>query len=394
MKKNKNISGLFLSYLEGEYTEEDLKQLLNAFDTENPERELMEQVELELNNEREPDEEARQLADRVEHRLLQSIRKEVEPPEPQSGKMKRMWPWFSGAAAALLMVGFVWWNWFAVANPQIVKDNVYGYSNDVLPGGNKATLILSDGKSLQLDKNQTTVRESDGTVIAGKDGLLTYKESTGSEKALMNTLMVPKAGSYQLTLPDGSMVWINASSVLRFPTHFEAGERRVFLEGEAYFQVARNVKKPFRVQVGKMTVQALGTEFNINSGNDHQVKTTLTEGSVLVSAKGKSVKLIPGQEAVMNSSDQSILVRDADIERIIAWKDGYFYFKNDRFERIMDEVANWYGLKLHYKGTIPKELYTGSVDRNAKLSEVLEMLKSICKARFEIDRQELTIEFK
>ncbi len=382
---------MFSSYLDDQYTEADLNEILKAFDTETPEWELDDQIRIELEANREPDAKVQQMMDRVEQRLLLSIRKEDVPVK----KVRSLLPWFSGAAAVGLLIGFAWWSWFGNLDQRIVKDNIYGYANDVLPGGNRATLILSDGRSVELDKDKTALKEQDGTEIAGKDGLLVYKGSTGNagEKILMNTLVVPKGGSYQLSLPDGSKVWVNASSVLRFPTRFAGKERRVFVEGESYFEVAKNADMPFRVQIGKATVQALGTQFNVNSTDPQRLKATLAEGSILVSSLGKSVKLVPGQEAVLSAPGTDFLVRKADMEQVLAWKEGYFYFKNDRFEQIMKEVADWYGLKLQYEGIIPQSLFTGSVDRNANLSEVLEMLKSISPAKFRIEGQKLIIDF-
>lgn len=382
---------MFSSYLDDQYTEADLNEILKAFDTEEPERGLDDQIRIELEASREPDAAVLQMMDRVEQRLLLSIKKEHVPVK----KVRSLLPWFSGAAAAVLLIGFAWWHWSGNFNTRIVKDNVYGYANDVLPGGNKATLILSDGRSVELDKDKTALREKDGTEISGKDGLLVYKGSTVNvgEKILMNTLVVPKGGSYELSLPDGSRVWVNASSVLRFPTHFSGTERKVFVEGEAYFKIAKNADMPFRVHIGKATVQALGTQFNVNSTDPKGIRATLAEGSILVSSLDKFVKLVPGQEAVLSAPGTDFVVRKADMEQVLAWKDGYFYFKNDRFEQMMNEVANWYGLKLQYEGTIPQSLYTGSVDRNAKLSEVLEMLKSISPAKFRIDGQKLIIDF-
>ncbi len=384
---------MFSSYLDDQYTEVDLNEILKAFETETPKEELENRIRIELETNREPDAAVLQMMDRVEQRLLLSIRKEHIPVK----KVRNLLPWFSGVAAAVLLIGFAWWSWFGNLNKRVVKDNVYGYANDVLPGGNKATLILSDGRSVELDKDKTALQELDGTEIAVKDGLLVYEGSTGNpgEKVLMNTLVVPKGGSYELSLPDGSRVWVNASSVLRFPTRFSGTERRVFVEeGEAYFEVAKNADMPFRVQIGKATVQALGTQFNVNLAEPQGMRATLAEGSILVSSLGKSVKLVPGQEAILSAPGTDFLVRKVDVEQVTAWKDGYFYFKNDRFEQIMKEVADWYGLKLQYEGIIPQSLYTGSLDRNAKLSEVLEMLKSISPAKFEIDGQKLIIDFK
>lgn len=385
---------LFSSYVEDQYTEADLKEILNSFDAGSTEEQLQFRIAEELERKCNRDEEIQDLVNRVEQRLFLSIRKEAVPVKKMY-RLNSLTRWISGAAAAIILIGFFWWNWFSYKDQRFVKDNKYGYSNDILPIGNKATLILSDGRSVELDKDKKALRESDGTVIAANNGLLVYKGEDGEEngKALMNTLVVPKGSSYELFLPDGSKVWVNASSILRFPTQFSGKERRVFIEGEAYFQIAKNRNMPFRVEAGKATVEALGTQFNVNSDKQNGLKATLTEGSVLVSAIGKAVKLTPGQEAVLSATGRELLVRNADVERATAWKDGYFYFKYDHFDRIMNEIADWYGLELHYQGEIPKALYTGSVDRKAKLSEVLEMLKSISPAKFEIDRQHLTIKF-
>ena len=392
MKKDSKVIQLFNSYLEDRYSDSDLKEILSYFEKDVVPEDLTILVKNELEKTLDSGDNVTLIVDNVKGRLFLSIKNKREIPSKNVSSRHRLL-WIGGIAATILAC-LACWNWLKHTDAQIIQSNAYGYANDVLPVGKKATLILSNGRTVELNNDKTALTESDGTTIANEHGQLVYRDSGEEEKILTNTLIVPKGSSYELLLPDGSKVWLNASSSLRFPTRFNGAERRVYLTGEAYFQVAKNPKMPFIAQTGNTTVKALGTEFNINSDQFSNLKATLTEGSVMVSALGQSVKLIPGKQAIVRKAEKNIQVRDADLEQTTAWKDGYFYFKNDRLENIMNEISNWYDVELSYEGVVPNELYTGSIDRKANLSEVLEMLKPITSAKFEINKKNLIIKFK
>ncbi len=205
---------------------------------------------------------------------------------------------------------------------------------------------------------------------------MVYNKVAGDQQGVVyNTLSAPTGGQFQLVLPDGSKVWLNSSSSIRFPTEFSGEERKVELTGEAYFEVAKNPTLPFRVSVSGMYVEVLGTHFNIMAyGDESSIKTTLLEGSVRVT-KGSSAKVLtPGQQSKMNLKGD-INVVDADLEQVIAWKNGYFQFSSDDIETIMRQVARWYDIKVVYKDKIPGGGFSGIVSRKNNISRVLKILQ-------------------
>lgn len=265
------------------------------------------------------------------------------------------------------------------------------YANDIGPGSPKAYLKLSDGQLIDLESMHTAMEESNGTAIQTGEASVTYTSAGSESKELIyNTIVVPKAGTYQIQLSDGTKVWINALSELSFPVNFVGEERLVRLKGEAYFDVAHDVNKPFVVDVDGHRTTVLGTSFNINAYG--AMTTTLIQGNVQVSnSAGKSVLLKPGYAAV---SAAEINVSQANLRKATAWKDGDFYFKSDPIQEIMEEVSRWYDVEVVYKGVIPKgSKMSGTIARNANLSEVLEMVEYACGAQFEIKDQQVELIF-
>ncbi|PWS30589.1 FecR family protein [Pedobacter paludis] len=264
---------------------------------------------------------------------------------------------------------------------------------DVLPGTDKAILTLSDGSKVVLD-NQTAsnISDRDGLKISKtKDGQLIYtilnQENLSNKKAIAyNTIQTPKGGQYQIILPDGTKVWLNAASTLKYPEVFVGNERRVELTGEAYFEVAKNKAMPFHVKNESQDVEVLGTHFNINGYMDEKtIKTTLLEGSVKVS-NGKSSKILkPGDQSIAGISENSSiqLVHNIDTDDETAWKNGLFQFSNEGLKTILNQLERWYDIKIDYS-SVPDKRYNGMVPRKAKLSEVLKMLELTGNIKFEI----------
>lgn len=308
---------------------------------------------------------------------------------------RRMARW---SVAAALLAGIVLlyrWQQREDMAPGIVASNTVKFKNDVLPGSNKAVLQLANGQTVNLNDNSTTpITEEDGTKIAQQTGQLVYNNGAAgkdSQEDLFNTLSTPRAGQYQLTLPDGTKVWLNASSSIRFPLRFSGKERLVELTGEGYFEVAKNTAMPFRVMVNGMEVAVLGTHFNIIAYNG-VTKTTLTEGAVKIKLADKRTwQLVPGQQAVVKKD--AVQVAFTDVEKAIAWKEGVFYFKEDDFEDIMEQIARWYDLDIQIKGKIPGKRISGNINREARLSQVLEMLNFVSGATFSIDGKKVTAVF-
>jgi len=240
-------------------------------------------------------------------------------------------------------------------------ENKTAVTYDVAPGGNKAILTLSNGSKVTLnDSKNGLLATQAGALILKKDSLLSYKSTAGKTDAVTyNTINTPNGGQYQLVLADGTRVWLNAASSLKFPTEFNGNNRTVELTGEAYFEVAKDKHKPFNVKTANQTVQVLGTHFNVNSYTDEAVvKTTLLEGSVKVYSATASVLISPGQQALL-SNNQLLVNKDPDVNEVIAWKNGMFQFNEADIQTIMRQIARWYDIDVEFKGKIPDYTYHG-----------------------------------
>jgi len=266
---------------------------------------------------------------------------------------------------------------------------------DVMPGKDRAILTLADGSKLILDdlKEGTITQTANLTVTKTKAGQLIYKANNAkakSDQIAYHTIETPKGGQYQIFLPDGTKVWLNAASSLKYPEQFASNERRVVLTGEAYFEVAKDKAHPFIVRTAAtgllgQEVTVLGTHFNVNAYLDEQtLKTTLVEGrvNVLNLATQKSNVLNPEQQAVIGN--QSFLVHSVDSGDETAWKDGLFRFNNSHLKNILYQLERWYDVKIDYTN-IPNKRYNGMVSRKAKLSEVVQMLELTGNINFKID---------
>jgi len=250
-------------------------------------------------------------------------------------------------------------------------------TNDVTPGGNKAILTLSNGVKVVLNniKNGYLATQT-GIRVVKKGSLLSYKATSANvSRVSYNTITTPNGGQYQLVLADGTKVWLNAASSLKFPTQFNGKDRTVELTGEAYFEVAKNKNKPFNVKTATQTVQVLGTHFNINSyGDEASVKTTLLEGSVKVFSATGNVLISPGQQAILAKNEILSVKTDPDVDEVVAWKNGMFQFNEADIQTIMRQIARWYDIDVEFKGPIPNYTYHGKISRNANASQVLKIL--------------------
>lgn len=265
----------------------------------------------------------------------------------------------------------------------------------IKPGGNNAILTLADGKKIILNNASEgeIAKQSGISITKTADGQLIYNavsNGTANAELLYNTIETPKGGQYQIILPDGTKVWLNAASSLRFPAVFTGNERKVELTGEGYFEVAKNKKMPFRVASGSQVVEVLGTHFNINSYHDEAgIKTTLLEGSVrIVSDANKDLLLKPGQQALLHNN--SINVKAADMDEAVAWKNGLFQFNNTDLKTVMRQLSRWYDVSVRYEGTVPDEKFGGAIERSLQLSEVFEILEK-SKVRFRIEGREVIV---
>ncbi|NOW94990.1 FecR family protein [Mucilaginibacter sp. SG564] len=307
-----------------------------------------------------------------------------------------LWPRFAAAAAILIFIGAAF---FYSTRPGHTGDHPIGFTKtDILPGGNKATLTLANGKVVVLNDagKGTVARESGVNITKNAQGEITYlaeRTDTQDGQAKYNTTSTPRGGQWHLTLADGTHVWLNAASAIRYPTAFSGKSREVELDGEAYFEVAHNASMPFKVISKGQTVEVLGTHFNINSYPDEpSIKTTLLEGKVKVYSNESAYKiLLPGQEA--SNSNSQISVTDADTEAALAWKNNRFQFTGSDIKGLMRQFARWYDVDVQYQGDIPEHEFTGRISRNVRASDVFEILKKY-QLNFKIEGKKVTVSNK
>jgi len=248
-----------------------------------------------------------------------------------------------------------------------------------LPGTDRATLVLGDGRRVALTSIANGDMTTQGATHLYKQGnTLAYRApGSGGTTVLYNTLETPRGGKYRLVLPDGSRVWLDAASSLRFPTAFVGSERRVALTGQAYFEVTKNARQPFLVEAAGTTVRVLGTHFNVMAYTDEQrLQTTLLEGSVQVT-KGTAVALLrPGQQATLPTGGQQFQLALANTEAAVAWKNEVFSFADADMPAVMRQLARWYALDVRYQGAVPTAHFTGELSRTQSLAAILEVLRA------------------
>jgi transmembrane sensor len=402
---------LFRKYLDNNCSPEEVDQLMDLLKEETWKQQADEligrQVTLQKDDLRPVDS---ALRERLSLRLQSILETEEEIKIEKPTHYLRRNRWWLSAAAILLLIGTGAWLWLnrstippkAEVVEEKAKDQL---RNDVLPGGNKAMLTLDNGATIILDSAHTGALAQQGNtqVVKLNDGQLLYNHtakngenplttdparmtgSDGHSPLTYNTLTTPRGGQYQLVLPDGSTVWLNAASSIRFPAAFTGNERNVEITGEAYFEVKKDPYKPFNVYFSSPNgggregaIQVLGTHFNINAYDDEEtIKTTLLEGSVKITKDAASAILRPGEQASISQSSQkshTIPVQTVDLEEVMAWKNGAFQFGGATIETVMRQISRWYDVDVEYKGNISLH-FAGTISRNVNISQVLEMLE-------------------
>lgn len=306
--------------------------------------------------------------------------------------------------AALILVffavGFHFYSWEQYSPEGVRKLKVASIKpNDIPPGGNKAILTLADGSKIELDESRNGILVNQGSFKVRKnaDGVIAYMFNTQDKDSanptslpIYNTIETPVGGKYQLILADGTRVWLNSESSLRFPVVFNSHSREVELKGEAYFEVSKDAKRKFSVRSGNQSVEVLGTHFNINAYSDERsIRTTLLEGEVrVIELNSKDSKLLkPGEQSIV---DKSIQIENINAQTEIAWKEGYFNFSRADIETVMRQLARWYGVHAIYEGTIPEHHFSGAISTNLTLLEVLEILEK-SNIHFKLVGKEVTV---
>lgn len=332
-------------------------------------------------------------------RVLNNLLHKINEEAPVVQMPKRIWPKIAAAAAviAVLLSGYLFFTKRAadkeIARIETIKQK---FKNDVTPGGDKAILVLSNGQSIVLDSaaNGTLTQQGNTKILKLNSGQLSYAQGAAAKntEVLYNSIVTPRGGQYQVILPDGSSVWLNASSLLRFPTAFIGKERRVEITGEAYFEVAKNTAMPFIVKINNgAEVEVVGTHFNIMAYQDEvTMKTTLLEGAINMRNGNDIQRLKPGQQAQLTQNKMQ-LVNDVDLDQAIAWKNGLFDFNDDVVPDIMRQLSRWYDIDVAYEGKIPEGHYVGSVRRKSNISEVLKMLEVAGGIHFEIEGKKIIV---
>lgn len=314
-------------------------------------------------------------------------------------KVKRFSKILSYAAAVIILcllsiTAYYYYNHNNTEADKIVQNiPVLPESNEILPGGNKATLTLSNGQVIDLTNTQNgTLPTQSAIKIEKSNGLLSYSpENNKISEMNFNTISTPNGGQYQLILSDGTKVWLNAASSLKYPISFQGTERKVELTGEAYFEVASDKSKPFRVASKDQEVVVLGTHFNINAyGNEGSSQTTLLEGSVKVNVHNNIKLLKPGQQARVLPSSEIKIINNVETDAVIAWKNEKFQFVKADIQTVMRQIERWYDVEVEYQAKISTH-FGGSISRNVNLDQVLNILQQTEKVRFEVKGKKIIV---
>jgi transmembrane sensor len=385
------INTLFEKYQNNQCSPDEIEELLEYFRIGDEEALLKTHIDLALSIEATDDIELEKATNEVYGHIKSKIL------QNKSGKGRLVLLRWIAAASILLFLSFGTY-FFLHKQPQ--QQFVQNQVHDIAPGGNKTILTLANGKKIILSNAHNGLLAEQGGSAVNKtaDGALVYGDADNNstqdrELITYNAITIPRGGEYQLViLPDGSKVWVNSASSLRYPTAFTGNERKVELTGEAYFEVAHNPAKPFRVVSNSQTVEVLGTHFNINSYDDEpSIKTTLLEGKVKITATSNNIVkiLLPGQQAALNAS--SFNINPIDTEEAVAWKNGQFMFNNDNITYIMRTISRWYDIKVEYNGPVPGNGFYGGVSRFKNVSEVLNTLQLTGKVHFKIEGRKITV---
>ncbi|HTI11433.1 MAG TPA: FecR domain-containing protein [Puia sp.] len=390
------ISYLLQQYSSGRATKEEVEEMFGLMRSEESSA-LLKDLILDKHND---EEEEISLPSRNWDRMWHAVRSVTNLP---ARKKVFSLGWGRVAAAVLIVV------MSGVAYRILHKTNVnktisqVHYSNDILPGSNKAILTLANGATIVLDSvhNGLIGRQGNTSIVKVDAGALAYDTRSKHEgEILYNAISTPRGGQYQVILPDGSKVWLNAASSLRFPTSFVGKERLVELTGEAYFEIAKNRAMPFRVYVvpplgsGRegMNVQVLGTHFNIKAyENEQSIRTTLLEGAVKVKFSGPEVQLQPGRQAIADNGANMLRVVDANTEQVVAWKNGLFRFKETSIRELMREVERWYNVEVVYNTEKTDQDFTGIVPRTQNISALLNTLELTGTVHFKIEGRKIIV---
>ncbi|SMC48829.1 FecR family protein [Pedobacter africanus] len=392
MRNKEDLKYLAKKFLEGTASAEE-KAALNHWYTsglaEGPEEELVFTTE--------PED-----AKAIKTRLYQNIRQKLMMPAGKKTAVAKLWPKIAVAASLFFVAGMALY--FFLAHKNFDTERRFADAKMISAGTNTAVLTLANGQKVNLSGSKTAlVINASGVSYSDGDSLGGNRRAEWKASSEL-TVSTPKGGQYQVVLPDGTKIWLNAASVLKFPARFDGvNARRVELTGEAYFEVAKIEAKlagkvrhsPFIVATGEQEVEVLGTHFNINAYTEEgSIRTTLFEGSVRVSLgglnrMGRTALLRPGQQAMV--SNQEIAVNPADIEEALAWRNGFFKFNRESIPSVMRKLSRWYNVEVVYEAEISKGRIIGTISRSKNIKEVLEMLEETKLVTFKVEGRKVIV---
>ncbi|MCX2454259.1 FecR domain-containing protein [Pedobacter sp. PLR] len=329
-----------------------------------------------------------------ENRILSAVLNAPSPAiELKTPGRRKLWTSISIAASIALCLGL---------GLYIQQRNTYDKGQELAasligPGSNKARLVLGTGEVILLDtlKNGTQNLEAGVQITKTKDGQLIYTiNDFGSKNAgLINTIETPRGGQYQVRLPDGTAVWLNAASKLKYSNVFSTKKREVTLSGEAYFEVAHFANRPFLVHTSNQVVEVLGTHFNVNAYPDEENQvTTLLEGRIKTSSKEQDLILKPGEQATLDVHNDRLKRAAADLESVMAWKNGDFIFKDEDLASVMKKIERWYDVEVVFQDVDPKAVKLGGwVSRSKNISGLIKIIEPITGLKIRIDGRRVTV---
>lgn len=388
--ERERLLALVKAYVDGTISLSERNELLNWYRTVNEE-------DIEWDIDQPGDKE------KIRLEILSAIRKGISPRPVSARPVTRIWKYSAVAAAVILVIGLGGYFFFfsskrtirpiAAAAPSPADINA--------PQTSLATLTLGNGTTVLLDSvsNSTIAEQGNLKIVKLADGKIVCQNASGaaSKEVVYNTLFNPRGSKViNIQLYDGSKIWLNAESSITYPVAFSGKERRITIKGEAYFEIARFSTKegknlPFIVQKGDMEVKVLGTHFNVNAyDDDKSIRTTLVEGSIQLQAGGRSVLLRPGQQSIWQTGGELNISNDVNMEEVLAWKNGYFYFDDAGIPQLMKQLSRWYNVDIAFEGKIPDRKFGGKIPANTSLSEMLKIL-SITKINYKMENKTLVI---
>lgn len=391
MKTDQYIHDLYQKFLSNKIDAKELQELFDCLDNQQQQDTLRMLIGQTLSSE--PGSESDEKVEGLVFDVKEQLRSKLQP----KIKERSYWKIYatSAAAAMLMAIGVLYY---------FQKDRVHTIFNDdqsqivqqpIEPGSNKAILTLSNGKKIQLDdKNAAIYGESGVEIRQEKDGTIAYQLVNGSGEQAngTNTIEVPKGGQYKVILPDGTKVWLNSVSTLRYPAAFGAVSRTMEMTGEAFFDIAPNKNFPFKVIASGQEVTALGTSFNINAyANEPNITTTLIEGKLKVQdlKADKTVIIYPGQQTI--STNGLMIIKQANTDDAMAWKDGLFVLTNASLEAVLRQIERWYDVQVDVRVPAGAGTFSGELPRNVALTELLQSLEAATGIKLKLEGRRVTI---